>query len=147
ADGCGTIPRSTARKAWLGWRGVVYFSESFVGGFFGFRRTYGAVARFECGSAADLEADWPAALHDTAAWRARRRGRAAALHVYVQVPPGEVWAAVAFLTRRMLVRPAARAAELRGLALQVAVFGSPDMEQYLDLILYPAETGTAGPGE
>jgi hypothetical protein len=76
---------------------MVHFSESFVGGFFGFRRTHGAVARFESGSAAELEADWPAALRDTAAWRSRRRERATALHLYVQVPPGEVWTVVAFL--------------------------------------------------
>jgi hypothetical protein len=116
---------------------VLYFSESFVGGFFGFRRSYGAVARFECESVEDLEADWPVALRETKAWRSRRGKRATALHLYVQIPPGGVWAAVAYFSERLLVRPSARPAELRGLILEVAVFGSPDMEQYLDLILYP----------
>ena len=45
---------------------MLNFSESFVGGFFGFGRTYGAVARFECDCVAALEADWPAALRETA---------------------------------------------------------------------------------
>jgi hypothetical protein len=119
---------------------VVYFSESFVGGFFGFRRTYGAVARFECGSAGELETDWAAALRDTAAWRSRRGERATALHLYPHLPAGEVWAAVTFLAGRLLVPPAARPPELRGLHLEVAVFGFPDMEQYLDLILYAEES-------
>jgi hypothetical protein len=115
---------------------VLHFSESFVGGFFGFRRTYGAVARFECGSAAEVEADWPAALRETTAWRARRGAKATVLHLYLDLPPAAVWAAVALLAERLLVAPDARPAELRGLHLVVAVFGSPDMEQYLDLTLY-----------
>lgn len=121
---------------------MLHFSESFVGGFFGIGRTYGAVARFECRSAAELEEDWPAALSETAAWRSRRGHRATALHLYLQLPPVEVWQAAAFLTTRLLVPPESRASELRGLALEVAVFGSPDMEQYLDLRLYPEEKRT-----
>jgi hypothetical protein len=123
---------------------VLYFSESFVGGFFGFRRSYGAVARFECASVADLEAALPDALRETAAWRSRRGKRATALHLYIQIPPAGVWGAIGFLSERLLVPPSARPTELRGLIVEVAVFGSPDMEQYLDLILYPEETGAAG---
>ena len=123
---------------------MLHFSESFVGGFFGFGRTYGAVARFECASAAELETDWLTALRDAAAWRDRRGKRATALHLYLQVAPAVVWAAAAFLASRLLVPPAARPPELRGLRLEVAVFGSPDMEQYLDLILYPEGTGAEG---
>ena len=122
---------------------MLYFNESFVGGFFGFRRTYGAVARFECATAAELEADWPAALRDAAAWRSRRGERATALHLYVQVAPAEAWGAAAFLAGRLLVPPAARPPELWGLHLEVAVFGAPDMEQYLDLILYHEGTRAA----
>jgi hypothetical protein len=123
---------------------MLHFSESFVGGFFGFGRTYGAVARFECGSASELETDWPAALQETAAWRSRRGDRATVLHLYFEAPPAQVWETVAFVADQLLVPPDARAPELWGLALVVAVFGSPDMEQYLDLTLYPAETEAAG---
>ncbi len=119
---------------------MLHFSESFVGGFFGFGRTYGAVARFACESASELEADWPAALEETAGWRSRRRDRATVLHLYFDSPPAQVWEVVAFITGQLLVPPAERPAELWGLALEVAVFGSPDMEQYLDLVLYPVET-------
>jgi hypothetical protein len=120
---------------------VLHFSESFVGGFFGFGRTYGAVARFECAAAAELETDWPTALRETAAWRTRRGKQATALHLYLLVAPAAVWGAVAFLAGQLLVPPAARPPEILGLRLEVAVFGSPDMQQYLDLILYPEGTG------
>lgn len=99
---------------------MLFFNQSFVGGFFAFRRTYGATARFECGLATELEADWPATLRDTAAWRSRRGKRATALHLYGQVEPDEVWAAIVFLSGRLLVAPAARPPELRGLHLEVA---------------------------
>jgi hypothetical protein len=116
---------------------MLHFNESFAGGFFGIGRTYGAVARFECASASELERDWPSALQQAAAWRSRRGERATALHWYFQVAPAAVWAVVHFITGRLLVSPRARPPDLRGLRLEVAVFGSPDMAQYLDLILYP----------
>jgi hypothetical protein len=119
---------------------MLHFSEDFVGGFFGFWRTYGAVARFNCATAADLEAEWPDALRQVAAWRSRRGERATVLHVYFEVPPAEVWPSVAFVTGRLLVPPDARPPEVRGLHLEVAAF-APEMEQYLDLILYQPAKG------
>jgi hypothetical protein len=120
---------------------MVRFSEAFVGGFFGFRRTYGAVAHFECDSAAALEADWLVALRKAAEWRAVRKERATALHMHVLVPPALAWHAVAFAVARVAVPPPSLADELRGLSLVVAVFGAPDMEQYFDLTLYREATG------
>jgi hypothetical protein len=123
---------------------MLYFSEAFVGGFFGFYRTYGAVARFEYDAFQVLEADWPAALSKTQQWRATRKERATALHLYFQGPPALTWNVIAFVTSRVLVPPAQLAVELRGLTLVVAVFGAPDMELYLDLILYREATGWPG---
>jgi hypothetical protein len=117
------------------------FNESFVGGFFGFYRTYGAVVRFECASVAELEADWPKALREVADWRSHRGERATVLHLYPQVQPDQVWSVVGFLTRQLLVPPATRSPELQHLRLEVAVFGVPAMEQHLDLVIYPEPTG------
>ncbi len=122
---------------------MLTFNESFVGGFFGFRRTYGAAARLECESATDFEADWQQALRETAAWRTRREGRATALHVHLLVPPPLAWDAMAFAAARVVVPPASLPEELRGLALVVLVFGNPDMEQFMDLVLYPEATSKA----
>jgi hypothetical protein len=119
---------------------MLHFSESFVGGFFGFGRTYGAVARFECSSVAALEADWPEALRETAAWPRNRKERATTLHLYFQIPSPLAWDAISFVGTRVLVPPASLAQEFRGLALVIAVFGAPDMEQYLDATLYREAT-------
>jgi hypothetical protein len=120
---------------------MLYFSESFVGGFFGWRRTYGAAARFECDSVQALEADWAVALRETAQWRSVRKERATALHLYFQGPSAFAWEMMAFAAARVIVPPAELPWQLRGLCLQVAVFGTPDMEQYLDLTLYREATG------
>lgn len=123
---------------------MLHFNESFSGGFFGFWRTYGAVARSECQSEGELETDWPAILRETAAWRLRRGERATSLHLFVQILPGAAWGAVDFLSRQLLVPPATRPLELQGLHLEVAVFDTTDTEQYFDLILYAVkERGTA----
>jgi hypothetical protein len=122
---------------------MIHFSEDLVGGFFGFYRTYGAVARFEYDAIEVLEADWPTALTRTQQWRATRKDRATALHLYFEGPPALRWDAIAFVKSRVLVPPAALPAELQGLALEVAVFGAPDMELYLDLKLY--REATSGP--
>jgi hypothetical protein len=121
---------------------MLHFSEDFVGGFFGFWRTYGAVARFTCASTAELASEWPDALRQVAEWRAHRGEKATVLHVYFEAPPAEVWPSVAFVTGRLLVPPDARPPEVRGLHLEVAAF-APDMEQYLDLTLYhiPGDQG------
>lgn len=119
---------------------MLHFDESFAGGFFGFGRTYGAVARLECESATDFEADWQEALRETAAWRAGREGRATNLHLHFLVPPPLAWGAMAFAAARVVVPPAALPEELRGLGLIVLVFGTPDMEQFMDLVLYPEAT-------
>lgn len=115
---------------------MLHFSESFIGGFFGFGRTYGAVARLECDSIAALEADWPAALRETAQWRATRKERATWLHLYFNVPPALASAAISFVGAKVFEPPASLPPEFRGLGLQIAIFGTPDMEQYLDATLY-----------
>jgi hypothetical protein len=120
---------------------MLHFSESFVGGFFGFGRTYGAVARFECDSIEALERDWPEALRQTADWRRTRKQRATWLHLYFNVPSRLAWDAISFVGARVLVPPASLAPEVRGLGLVIAVFGTPDMEQYLDATLYREATG------
>jgi hypothetical protein len=119
---------------------MLNFSESFVGGFFGFGRTYGAVARFECDSVVTLEADWPAALRETAQLRATRKERATWLHLYFNVPSALASAAISFVSAKVFVPPANLPPEFRGLGLVIAVFGTPDMEQYLDATLYHEAT-------
>jgi hypothetical protein len=122
---------------------MVHFSEDFVGGFFGFRRTYGASARFECDSGEALAAEWPEALAATAAWRARRKEKATSLHLFFQAPAGWLWEAIAFVKARVIVPPGSLAQELRGLYLRVYVF-TPDMEHYLYAELFPEATGKPG---
>jgi hypothetical protein len=119
---------------------MLHFSEDFVGRFFGFGRTYGAVARLECESTADFEADWQEAPRETAVWRARRHGRATVLHFHLLVPPRLAWDAMTFAAARVVVPPASLPEELRGLGLILLVFGTPDMEQFKDLVLYPEAT-------
>jgi len=115
---------------------MVQFSEVFVGGFFGWRRTYGAAARIET-KPDDFETDWQTVLHETAAWRVRRQLQATTLHLYFEVAPQAAWPTIAFVTERVLVHPATRPAELQNLRIEIAVFGIPDFEQYADLIIYP----------
>jgi len=115
---------------------MLHFNESFAGGWFGFRRTYGAVARFECASLPELETDWVTALRDISAWRAKRGHRATSLDLYLLVEPVAVWPIITFLTSQLLVRPGLRPPEFQNLRVEIAVFGSPQMEQYIDVILY-----------
>jgi hypothetical protein len=115
---------------------MVHFSEDFVGGFFGFGRTYGASARLECDSAGALEADWPVVLAATAKWREGRKKKATALHLFFQVPAACVWDAVAFVKGKVIVPPDALARELQGLNLAIYVF-TPEMEHYLYAELFP----------
>lgn len=126
---------------------MFHFRESYVGGFFGFGRTYGAVARFECDSPAALEAEWPQALAETARWRAGRGQRATALHLDFQASPAWAWDAVEFVKAKVIVPPASTAQELRGLLLHVHVF-TPEMEHYLYAELFPEATTAhaIGPG-
>ena len=118
---------------------MVHFSESYAGGFFGFGRTYGAVARFVCDSPLQLEAEWPVALAETARWRAGRKGRATSLHLDFQAPVAWVWDAVEFVKAKVMVPPASLAQELRGLFLLVHVF-TPEVEHYLYAELFPEAT-------
>jgi hypothetical protein len=119
---------------------MVHFSEDFVGGFFGFRRTYGASARLECDSADALEADWPVALAATAKWRAGRKEKATSLHLFFEVPATRVWDAVAFVKGKVIVPPESLARELKGLYLRIYVL-TPDLEHYLYAELFPEATG------
>jgi hypothetical protein len=119
---------------------MLYFNESFVGGFFGFYRSYGAVARMQCESAAEFEADWQEALRQTAAWRATRVARATALHVQFLVPTPLAWDAMAFAAARAIMPPASLPEELRGLRLNVVVFATPDIELFMDLVIHAEAT-------
>ena len=117
---------------------MVHFSEDFVGGFFGFGRTYGASARFD--SVEALEADWRVALAETAKWRANRGKKATALNLFFEVKPAQPWDAIAFVKARVLVPPEV-APELRGLFLRVYVH-TLEMEHYLYIELFPVTTAS-----
>jgi hypothetical protein len=119
---------------------MVHFSEDFAGGFFGFGRTYGASARFECDSAGALEADWPVALAATAQWRTSRKEKATSLHLFFQAPAPRLWDAIAFIKARVIVAPDLLAPELRGLYLRVYVL-TPEVDHYLYVELFPEATG------
>jgi hypothetical protein len=119
---------------------MVHFSEAFVGGFFGFGRTYGASARFECDSAEALEADWPVALLAAAKWRESRKEKATSLHLFFQVSAAWLWDAVAFVKAKVIVPPPMLAQELHGLYLRIYVL-TPEMEHYLYAELFPEATG------
>jgi hypothetical protein len=119
---------------------MVHFSEDFVGGFFGFGRTYGASARFECAAVEAVRAEWPAALDATAKWRAARKQKATALHLFFQAPETWLWEAVAFVKATVIVPPGSLPEELRGLFLRVYVF-TPEGEHYLYAELFPEATG------
>lgn len=112
------------------------FSESFVGGFIGFRRTYGALVRFESNSIEDLQADWASALLETSQWRIKRGSRAVSLTFYVVVEPLLVWPCAAFIGSNVLVTEDSRPPELRGLKLELAVWDSRELGQFLDLVVY-----------
>jgi hypothetical protein len=118
---------------------MVHFSESYVGGFFGFGRTYGAVARFDCASPLQLEAEWPSALAKTARWRADRKERATSLYLAFQPSPACVWDATAFIKANVILPPASLAPELRGRFLRVHVC-TPEMEHYFYAELFPDAT-------
>jgi hypothetical protein len=124
---------------------MIHFSEDFVGGFFGFGRTYGASVRFEGDSAEAFETDWPAALAATAKWREQRKEKATALHLFLQAPTMRIWDAVAFVKDKVIVPPAYLAPELEGLFLRASV-STPDMDHYLYAELFPAAT-TNGSGK
>jgi len=119
---------------------MVRFSEDFVGGFFGFGRTYGGSVRFECDSAQALEAEWPDALAATASWREGRKEKATTLHLFVQVPLTWLWDAVAFIKANVIVPPDALARELHGLYVRIYIF-TPEMEHYVYVELFPEATG------
>lgn len=103
----------------------VYFDESFVGGFFGFRRTYGAVARIETESPATLKRDWLDALAEVSRWRDERGAKATAVHFIFVVP-----VAIANETRsfvgEMLLAPLKLPTELAGLKIVDAAVFDPD---------------------
>ena len=114
---------------------MLHFDEMFAGGFFGVGRSYGAGARFECRSAEEFASDWTDMLFRVAKWRELRRDKARSLLLLIQGPPEQVWRFADLLKERVIVAAAARPRELQGLHLEAAVFGEPDMEQYLDLTL------------
>jgi hypothetical protein len=130
-----TFPRTTA---------ILHFEESYVGGFFRFARTYGAVARFEADSVETLEADWPAAVRETSEWRNRRGDQALSLHLHVVVPRQLAWDGVAFLAGKLLTSAAVLPEEFTGLRVEALVLATPGMEVYLGMTLNSEATGRGG---
>jgi len=118
---------------------MVHFGEAFVGGWFGFGRTYGAVARFEYDAMPTLTGDWPTALCQVKEWRTARRERATALHLFFVGPAALAGDAIAFVAANVVVPADRLALELRGLRLEVGVFSS-DGGQYLDVSLHREAT-------
>ena len=106
-----------------------------MGGFFGFGRTYGAIAHFEADSVETLETDWPAVLEQTAVWRAHRRERALALHLHLLVPKAMAWEAIGFLGRKLTASAAELPAEFAGLRVESVVFGTPGNVVFLGMTL------------
>lgn len=100
---------------------TVVFHEAFVGGFFGFRRTYGAVARIETDSAASLKGDWLDALHRVGQWRESRGAKATSIGFYFVVPESIVDETRGFIGE-VLVTPRELPKEIVGLAVDAVVF-------------------------
>lgn len=103
---------------------AVVFTEAFVGGFFGFRRTYGAVARIETGSVGTLKRDWYEALEDVRQWRDSRGIKAASISFYFVVPESIADDTRCFIGD-VLISPRETPKELVGLIVDAAVF-DPD---------------------
>lgn len=123
---------------------MLHFSESYAGGWFGFGRTYGAVARFSSDPVVNLDAEWPEALAATAQWRARRKERATALHLDFEIPRNHVWEAIAFVKAKLLVPADDLCPELRGLLLNVHVY-TADADSLLFVQLFPEATTVSAP--
>lgn len=103
----------------------------------GIRRTYGAAARFEITSVDDFESDWRSALEQLAQWRASRAQRARSVDLHFIASPELIPEIVRFLGTTFLHEWESSSRDLGGLRIDVAVFGSLEMELYLDLTLYP----------
>lgn len=112
---------------------AIAFDESFVGGFFGFRRTYGAVARIEADSLATLKRDWVEALDRIGPWRESRGSKATSISFHFVVPPSIADATRSFIGE-ILISPCETPKEVFGLAVEAVVFhpdGSVSFESTL----------------
>jgi hypothetical protein len=109
---------------------AVVFHEAFVGGFFGFRRTYGAVARVETDSAATLKRDWLEALDRVRQWRESRGAKATSISFYFVVPEPIADETRSFIGD-VLIAPRETPKELVGIAVDAVVF-DPDGGVHFD---------------
>lgn len=116
---------------------MLHFSESYVGGFFGFARTYGAVARFEVQSIESVESEWSEALRQIVQWRSRRGVSATTIQFDLQADPAVIDKVVEILKERLLIPRPALAPELQGLLVEASVCIGLEIDPYLHMILYP----------
>ncbi|HEV7281082.1 MAG TPA: hypothetical protein VGN57_12835 [Pirellulaceae bacterium] len=100
---------------------AVTFGESFVGGLFGFRRTYGSLARIEADSVGSLKGDWLEALRRIGPWRESRGPKATSISFYFLVPESIADETRSFLGD-VLFSPRKTPPELAGLVVEAVVF-------------------------
>jgi hypothetical protein len=100
---------------------AVTFDESFVGGLFGFRRTYGSLVRIEAASVGTLKGDWLEALRRIGPWRENRGSKAKSISFYFIVPEAIAGETRSFLGD-VLFSPRKTAQELAGLVVEAVVF-------------------------
>jgi hypothetical protein len=114
---------------------IVHFDEPFAGGFFGFRRSYGCLARIELESPDCLDNDWATTLTHISNWRASRGAKAASITLHYIAPPSIASSIHRHLASHLLENGLPE--PMVGLRVDVAVF-DPDGGQSLDIIVYPA---------
>jgi hypothetical protein len=114
---------------------MVHFDEPFAGGFFGFGRSYGCLARIELESPDGLDNDWATTLTHISDWRASRGAKAASITLHYIVPPSIASFIHRHLASHLLENGLPE--PMIGLRVDVAVF-DPDGGQSLDIIVYPA---------
>lgn len=118
---------------------MTFTSDLFVGGWFGFGRTYSASVRFEWESLETLKKEWCDALEATVRWRQKRGPKATGMHLFFEAPPERIWEAVGFVKSQVVVPPQNMPAELQGLALIVYVL-TADGDHHFYCELYPWAT-------
>ena len=118
--------------------GVAVLSiEEVGGGWFG-GGVYATTISIDCASIIQFKSDWAEALRWIAEWRERRIGQSGDVTFLVrsETTAGSMGAFKAFIGEQLLNNPLPPT-ELQGHRVDVALFLLPEMEQYLDLIVYP----------
>ena len=115
---------------------AVAFNESFVCGFFGLWRTYGAVARIETDSPGALKRDWLQSLDCIREWRNHRGSRATSITFFFVVPDSIADETRSFIGD-ILIAPRETPKELTGLMID-AVVSDPDGCVSFDSTIWPS---------